>query len=70
MDNRKTFGRLENCSNLFITQKGDKRDRNNYRGIALQSYRTWRTKFSLLTRIKEKAEQTIGKYQRGFKRSF
>lgn len=38
MDNRRTPRRLENFSHLSNTQQmGDKRDRNNYRGIALLS---------------------------------
>jgi sorting nexin-29 len=50
-----------------IHKKGDEQDRNNYRGIALLNVAYIVFSNCILTRIKEKAEQTIGEYQGGFR---
>jgi hypothetical protein len=43
-----------------IHKKGNKQDRNNYRGIALLNVAYKVFSNCILTRIKEKVEQTIG----------
>jgi hypothetical protein len=50
-----------------IHKKGNKQDRNNYRGIALLNVAYKVFSNCILTRIKEKTEQTIGEYQGGFR---
>jgi sorting nexin-29 len=50
-----------------IHKKGDKQDHNNYREIALLNVAYKMFSNCILTRLKEKAEQTIGEYQGGFR---
>lgn len=50
-----------------VHKKGDKQDRNNYREITLLNVACKVFSNCILTRIKEKAEQTTGEYQGGFR---
>jgi len=50
-----------------IHNKGDKRNRNNYRSSALLNVEYYVLSNCILTRIKEKVEQIIGEYQGGFR---
>lgn len=50
-----------------IHKKGDEQDRNNFREINLLNVTYKVFSNCILTRIKEKVEQTIGEYQGGFK---
>jgi len=50
-----------------IHKKGSKQDCDNYRGIALLNVAYKIFSNCILSRIKEKSEQVIGNYQRGFR---
>lgn len=67
MGNGRISRRLKTSLICPIHKKGNKQDRNNNRGIALLNvvYKEFSNCF--LTRIQEKAEQTIGEYQGGFR---